>query len=246
MKGRIWFEGNPWPNGHAVEEFIWQILLQEDAPRLLLHLRSEEYMGDDSEDLIDEEVNDDAEGDDWSTPGVWGNYGQCVLSNIYWGVNGNIAPKINWPILKNPENIDLYVDPLNSEASLNDNYRENAFDIYLLGHDSVRGNKISIFTDRPGFYNVKWAGAIALSYSGEYDYRYRFFTVIEGVQFGGFRIENPKSDENRNGIVFPKWLPPTDAARELRARNLAARYIIASEGLEFRPGKGFQPDFLFP
>lgn len=44
MDGRIWFEGNPWPGGHAVRVFLFAGYLNETGIGLILHLEGADWL----------------------------------------------------------------------------------------------------------------------------------------------------------------------------------------------------------
>jgi hypothetical protein len=241
MHGRIWFEGNPWPEGHPLAEFAFQILLDESGPRLLLHLRTEEY---DAEDDQDVEAGDGD--DDWLAKGAWGNYHACILSNTHWGVASRSAPRLDGPVPAKPETLTLEVDPASPGETLQRDQDDHAFHVYLLGHDAVGGHEIRIVKGSADLYEVSWSGLIALTYGGDTVFRHRFRAEIHDAEFGGFRIENPNPSADPRVFIHPKPRPPEFAARETRARDLAARLLSGAEILDFHAGKGFAPDFLKP
>lgn len=242
MHGRIWFLNNPWPEGHSIAEFTFQILLDEGGPRLLLHLVTEDYglHGD-----TDSEEEEDVESD-WLSKDVWTNYHRCILSNIYWGPDRKSAPPLETPVHARPDTFSLHVDPVAYGAEMPRSRDVCAFHIYLLGHDSVGGHEIQIVRDVWGLYNISWFGLVALTYAGESTFLHRFRAEVHAVEFGGFRLENPPPSANVRAFVHPKPRPPEFAAREARARRLAAQMISGAEALDFHVGKGFDPDFLKP
>jgi hypothetical protein len=238
MRGHIWFERNPWPGGHAINEFAFQILLDESGPRLLLDLQSEDYNAHDNPDA-DEETGKG----DWQSKGVWGNYHACSLSNVKWGITPGTAPLLTAPVDARPANIAVRADPVAADGTSPLCHDEHAFHIYLLGHDSVHDHDIRITRAVNGLYEIAWSGLIALSYVGDYVFRHRFRAALHDVPFGGFRIENRNPAAGAH-FVYPKPLPPTPEAREARARSLAVRFVRDADALSFRPGLGFSPDFL--
>ncbi len=172
--GRIVFPGNPWPAGHAIDEFAWSGRIDENGNLWFdLHLRSAEYRA--------EGVPESAAGDaDWSSPQVWCNYGSCTLSSTYWGEDdgtGFLAATPGSPFhLTSLTPQRLTADPLPLVDI--DQLEYLAFNIYLLGHDSVADQEVS-FTRRPdGSHHIDWHGRIALTYAGDVEFRHRFEAEI--------------------------------------------------------------------
>jgi hypothetical protein len=238
MHGRIWFADNPWPDGHAVRAFLFQILLDESGPRLLLDLESEDYDAHDDLDADDGSVKGD-----WDSKDVWGNYHACSLSNVRWGVTPATAPLLLSPVDPRPDTIAVRADPVAADGTSPLCYDKHAFHIYLLGHDTVHDHDIRIRRSADGLYEASWSGLIALTYAGEDVFRHRFHAELHDVPFGGFRIENLNPTAIHH-FVHPKPVPPTPEARQARARALAARFVRDADALSFHPSLGFAPDFL--
>lgn len=238
MHGRILFADNPWPDGHAIVAFAFQILLDESGPRLLLDLESEDY-----DAHHDPDANEEPGKGDWNSKGVWGNYHACSLSNVKWGVTPASAPLLTAPVDAMPDTIAVRADPVAADGTSPLCHDDHAFHIYLLGHDSVHDHDIRITRATGGLYKVAWSGLIALSYAGDDVFRHRFRAEVHDVVFGGFRIENPNPAAGLH-FVYPKPVPPTPEAREARARSLVTRFVRNASALSFRPGLGFSPDAL--
>jgi hypothetical protein len=173
--GRIVFPGNPWPEGHPIEEFAWTARIEDGDLWFDLHLRSAEY---DSEREIEDE--DDEKDSDWEAPTVWNNYHQCTLSSTFWGEAGGfrVCPVDAF----SPVWLDgrvFAIDPIDSEIDDADN---RPFHIYLLGHDSVANHRIEFrrIADSDTF-DILWTGDIALSYVGDYRLGHRFDARIARV-----------------------------------------------------------------
>ena len=177
QENRIWFAGNPWPEGHPIKQFEWKAEIRDGVVWMLLHLESADYY---SERRIDDK---DAEYDsDWEAPIVWGNYHQCILSCTYWQNHRGfpVCPVEQF----SAEFLDGYeaiVDPLPESADKG--FDDRAFHIYLLGHDAVAGHRIH-FRRRAGSdrFDIEWTGKIAKAYVGDYEYRYDFRSRIFDVQ----------------------------------------------------------------
>ena len=176
IDGRIHFPGNPWPEGHPIDEFAWTARQEGDRIRFDLHLRSADYYSE--RDVEDSEED----GPDWTAPIVWGNYHRCTLSSTFWG-SGNgfdVCDASEY----SPEWLDgrtFVIDPVDGEI---ENSEEHAFHLYLLGHDCVVNHRI-VFrrTGKAGLFDIEWTGAIALTYVGRYTPEHRFEAVIRQVPF---------------------------------------------------------------
>ncbi len=181
IDGRILFPGNPWPDGHPIDEFEWTARVEDGELWFDLHLRSAEY---DSE----REVEDDEEKDlsSWEAPIVWNNYHRCTLSSTFWGEEGGfrVCPIDDFSLAWLDARV-FAVDPMEGEigaADEDEDEDDRPFHIYLLGHDSVANHRIE-FRRIPGSdnFNILWSGDIALSYVGNYRLEHRFEARIAGV-----------------------------------------------------------------
>ena len=77
---RIYFKGNPYPNGHQISKFIWSGRIDEDQNIWFdFHLESDKYYAEDESDDVEEPESD------WKAKIVWGNYHSCKISSTYWG-----------------------------------------------------------------------------------------------------------------------------------------------------------------
>jgi hypothetical protein len=198
--GRIWFPGNPWPTGHAIQEFRWSGRL-DTGGRLWfdLHLETVDYHSEGPPGLEHE--------DSWRSPVVWGNYGNCTLSSTFWqdeGSTGLLAGSaeapLDWASLVGRE---FWADPADEGATI-DQDQEPAFRIYLLGHDAVAAHRVR-FRDgsAPGVFDIEWTGRIALAYTGEHSLLHTFRAQISGAKFEGFEL--------------PQELTESEARERLRA-----------------------------
>lgn len=167
--GRIVFTGNPWPEGHAIAEFRWTASVRDGMVWFDLHLRSVDY---DAEREIDEPEDEEIDHpSDWEAPNVWTNYHRCTLSSTNWGQGDGFAVCAQ---------TDYSLDKLDGlEVSVDDpppgDIEDNAFHIYLLGHDAAAAHRIR-FDRIPGSdrFNITWAGKIALAYVGDLAYKHEF------------------------------------------------------------------------
>lgn len=173
---RIWFPGNPWPEGHPIKDFKWSAELRDGMVWFHLHLKTADY---DSEREIEEDENED-HNSSWEAPSVWGNYHACTISSTNWHRGGfPVCPAADYTV----DDLDGYeaqVDllPLKEDFDWDD----LAFHTYLLGHDSVAAHRIK-FTRRgtSDRFDIEWTGKIALVYAGDYEYRHDFRALIHDV-----------------------------------------------------------------
>lgn len=188
---RIFFTGNPWPEGHPVKEFRWTAAVRDGQVRFDLHLRSDDYEAE--REIEDPEENDDEddkdeEGDDtedlayigdWQSVGVWTNYHRCTLSSTNWGAGDGLAVCATADYsLALLDGLEIEVDDP-PPADIEDNF----FHIYLLGHDAAAAHRIR-FDRIPGTdrFNITWTGKIALAYAGDNEYKYEFAAHLYGVE----------------------------------------------------------------
>lgn len=196
---RIYFLENPYPNGHALEEFTWSGRIEEDETIWFdFHLKTENYYAEDDTDLNEEEEEEEEEEEDvdsdWDSKVVWGNFHRCTMSSTFWGDNGI---KISTPSEKVVFN-DLIKDVLLADAfPLDDDYDYDdvAFGIYLLGHDSCANHRIQITPTASNQFDIDWSGKIALTYVGDDEFRYDFKLHLQNVEFDGFHYPKTWSVE---------------------------------------------------
>ncbi|MFC7339654.1 hypothetical protein ACFQY0_20890 [Haloferula chungangensis] len=174
-ENRIWFPGNPWPEGHPIKDFAWTAEVRKGIVWFFLHLKTADYYSE--RDIDDEGEDFDSS---WEAPIVWGNYHSCTISSTDWHDGGfPVCPCSEYSI----ESLDGYeaiVDPL--PINPDGDWDDLAFHTYLLGHDSVAGHKIK-FSRRndSNDFDIHWEGKIALVYAGDYEYRYDFKALVYGV-----------------------------------------------------------------
>lgn len=171
IENRILFPGNPWDRGHILEEFKWSGRLTRDGLIFDFHLHTDDYYAEDEdEDELDDETFENL--GDWESKIVWSNYHHCTLSSTYWG-EGNGIPVTDKKMisLEELEGNEYTADPLPIE----DWDEPFAFQVYLLGHDSVADHSIQ-FVKRtaPFTYTIDWQGKIALTYAGRDEFEYSF------------------------------------------------------------------------
>ncbi|SEJ15659.1 MULTISPECIES: hypothetical protein [unclassified Variovorax] len=178
---RIFFTGNPWPEGHPVKEFRWTAAVRDGQVRFDLHLRSDDYEAErEIEDPEEEDETEDGEYiGDWQSVGVWTNYHRCTLSSTHWGAGDGLAVCAAADYsLDMLDGLEIVVDDPPPE-----DIEQNFFHIYLLGHDAAAAHRIRFDriagTER---FNVTWTGKIALAYAGDNEYKYEFAAHLYGVE----------------------------------------------------------------
>lgn len=167
---RMWFPGNPWPAGHAIEEVTWAGVLTADGLRFELRIQSADYYADDPEDQDEDEHEPES---DWLAKIVWGNYHACHIEGGF--------PLASAPDLERP----LAFDRLDPEIP--EDFDDAYFATYLLGHDSVADHNLRFSPVAEG-HQLHWDGKIALTYGGDEDLRYRFWAEVPRVRFEGFKV----------------------------------------------------------
>lgn len=183
---RIYFPGNPWPEGHAIEHLSWTGRIEADGLYFDLDLRSADYH---AERRLED---DESEPDSWKSPLVWGNYHRCSLSSTKWGSDrgvfvANAKKPLDWSTLSE------HAFEVDKRTAVDDDER-HAFHIYLLGHDTVLRHRIHFSEPHDGKHRLRWKARVALTYAGYYDLKHRLEVDAE-VSFEGFRpakgLENP-------------------------------------------------------
>ncbi len=198
--GRIVFADNPWPRGHRIERAVWSGRIDDRGLWFDLHVESARYDEDDdvraaAGDGSDEDVVDPP-GGDWAAKAVWGNYHRCSLSSTKWRCDGGFLvgtaeQRFDWADLAGQR---FAVDPLPSTRATTaqlpraagDDQPEPAFNIYLLGHDTVGGHRLR-FTPGRGGARIDWEARIALTYAGDQRFIHRLTAHIDAARFEGFR-----------------------------------------------------------
>lgn len=191
MTDRIWFPGNPWPDGHRIRGFDWDGRL-DHAGNLWFNLEfsTAPYAETPPSDAV-------VEPGDWTSPDVWRNYHGCSLTTYDWANLRAGTPETPFRFTR-PHR--LTADPLPPPTPECD----PVFALYLLGHDSCADHEITFTpeTTGPG-HRIDWTARIALTYAGEEEFRYGFRAVLRNCAPGR--------------IAFPENLP-VERARELLAR----------------------------
>jgi hypothetical protein len=193
--GRIYFPGNPWPEGHRITNFQWTGRVERSSGIWFdLHLQTEDYRA--------EGEREERERGDWESPIVWNNYGSCTLSSTYWpgcayGFQaGSVKLPLDWSGLEHRE-FAFDDDPEDLGVP-------RPFNIYLTGHDAVSAHRIKIKRE-PSVetYHFAWKGSIALAYAGDERFIHSFQAEVQGVPFGGILIPDDVREQDAFALVEP-------------------------------------------
>jgi hypothetical protein len=195
IDGRIFFPGNPWPQGHRVTSCeiiaaidphigIYTDEARYEGPGLSLsiELQTADYDEDDPSD------RDGIAHDDWSSKIAWNNYGSCSIGESQSSnTPGFCVSDGTAPFSFNHDEYRFVVDPLplNWDAFM----VTRAFGIYLLGHDAIADINIHLHSRLPdGSYTLDWNGRIAQAYIGKTEFTHEFHAQITGVRFKEIRL----------------------------------------------------------
>lgn len=183
QSGRIFFKGNPWPEGHPIKTFKWTALAKGWNVYFSFHLETEHYESEREYDID----NDDTEYEtDWEAPIAWSAYHHCILSSDDYH-NGEF--KVCRRSKFRPEYFDGFTIKLDEDPGDIGFLEDRHFHIYLQGHDATAFQNIT-FRRVAGtnLFNIAWTGRIALAYVGEEEYKYEFEARINGVPFPKLNI----------------------------------------------------------
>lgn len=175
--GRIFFAGNPWPEGHPIKTFVWSAERRGTDVWFGFHLKTEGYYSE--RDIDDDESIEYPS--EWSAPGLWRNYHACTISSSFWHNGGFPACSVEEFSIYGIDGLRVHVDPLPQD--LRASFESRAFHIYLLGHDSVIDHRIAFSrVAETDLFDIKWEGKIALAYAGSYNPKHHFRAEISGVK----------------------------------------------------------------
>ncbi len=176
---RIYFAGNPWPEGHAINTFDWTAKRVDGDLWFEFHLQSAQY--DHERKIVDDEDTD--YNSEWEAPSVWTNYGRSTMSATQWHAGGfKVCPIEDFSM----ETLDGMTFEIDAGSDPGEEYPERAFHIYLLGHDAVVDHRIHFkrIGDSTRF-DILWSGKIALIYVGDDTPKYRFEARLHAVECPG-------------------------------------------------------------
>lgn len=186
---RIWFPGNPWPEGHRIVEFAWGGRLDPGVGvRFTFELVSADY---DEDDPPGAEDGDDEPESDFEAKIAWCNFHRCSVSSAGGFVVGTPDEPLDFATLADRT---FRVDRPEDLAGLDDD-DDLAFHIYLLGHDSVADHRIRFpVVHAPFEFELEWDGRIALTYVGDVELRHGFHVRVRAAAFRGFEIPDELDD----------------------------------------------------
>ncbi len=217
VQGRIFFPGNPWPNGHRVASFRWGAILHPRRGLALeFELTSADYYDDDGTHIVPRDREDEELAkSDWQSKIAWNNFHACTIGPSMSSLTPGIAVSDG----RAPFDFDrpayaFTADPLPVDMATF--FETNAFGIYLLGHDAVADHRIAMKRSADGSYAVDWTGRIALAYVGEHDFKYSFNARVAGVRF--------ELDLN---VLFPRQQRTRPARLEARSGREPQGSLVA-------------------
>ena len=211
--GRIYFPGNPWPEGHAIKSLSWGAAIHPEKGLLLqFQLKSADYYAADGDHVVKDEELDGKT--DWECKTAWNNYHACHIQESH-NLGGFLVSDGQTPFVFGAEQYTLQADPL--PVDWENFYQTNAFSIYLLGHDAVANHQIDLRrTPAEGeVYSLDWSGRIALAYVGETDFRYAFQAYQPEVRFDAICLWyfDPVIAKEQLGLEIDPALTPRDYIR---------------------------------
>jgi hypothetical protein len=225
-EGRIWFPGNPWPDGHRIAKFHWKGWLSpQDGAGFGLSLKTATYDEDDRAELdYGEESPDDEERYPFGGfKGTWMNYSSASIDAMQGFVAGTPDEPLDFGRLAERE---FHVDPLDQVADYEDD-DEYAFHVYLLGHDSVADHRIRFpVRHAPSRFDVEWTGRVALTYIGDDEFRYEFRAQVPAAGFTGFTLPRDLDDDDAQALLA-RCVRDADAFR-LDDRGSLRRFVPAT------------------
>ncbi len=201
QEDRIFFPGNPWTNGHVIESFEWTARIEREGLFFDFTLETADYKAEDDQ----EEDDDDEDGaTDWTSKIVWGNYHRCRISSNFWddAAQGiRITP--DGPLhLTQLSGTTLTADALPRNAEI-----KPAFNVYLLGHDSVADHAITFGQQHgPLQYSVEWTGKIALTYAGRKDFEYTFVANISRAELSLIEVSFDIDEDDEARELFSRYV----------------------------------------
>ena len=173
---------------------------------------------------------EDPEGyDAWISPIVWNNYHCCFLSSTKWeDATGLLAATPERPFrFTDPRPQRLTADPLPVE----DLDAQPAFHIYLLGHDSVAGHEVEFTRQDAGGFSIAWTGRIALTYTGDEEFRHGFRAEIRDAALGPIRVaDGMPVEEARRRLTQLIDIPLVDAPHQMAESELDGHRVLMLPG----------------
>lgn len=214
MHGRIWFEGNPWPEGHGIKaaEFFLSLSHGYDEdwtphPQLDLGLtiESEDYYAamtkeerDAAYDREAKAIDEGVELSDWAAFIAWQNFHRCRFQS-----SNAVIAKAGSLFDMNSLSKTCFVFEEGLKKVGDWDYESSAFTAYILGHDSLADHKIHISNveGAPNLYDINWTGAVAMSYRGDDSFDYRFRAQIRNLPFSGIRVYRDTQNDGGESAI---------------------------------------------
>lgn len=200
MHGRIYFPGNPWPEGHALKELTWSARIDPERGLVFgLYLTSADYYAERELDDVDDHASAW-----WEAPGAWSNYHACRLSSNAWVVGTDREP-LSFAGLS--ERTFVVDDPSSPDFDVDDLDDGRTFHIYLLGHDDCADHRIRFSHDGDsGLWRLDWHGRIALAYVGDYEFLHEFRVEAAELAFAGFELPAGLAEAEARALLT-RWCP---------------------------------------
>jgi hypothetical protein len=178
---------------------------------IAFELISEDYYEADGTHLVSEE-DDDAEKSDWESKAAWNNYHRCWIGKSQTSSAAGIPVSDGTRAFAfDQEEYHFSADPL--PVDWDDFFDQQAFGIYLLGHDAVADHKIHLHSRRSdGSYTLDWTGKIARTYMGETEFTHDFIARVDGVKFDAISLWyfDPAIAKEQLGIEMDPNMTPRD------------------------------------
>lgn len=210
LQGRIWFPGNPWPEGHKITSCTWSGHIQPGRGlSLFFEIKTEEYYAADGTHIVEDESEGVSE---WASKVGWNNYGSCWIGPSQTSFNpGILVSDGTKPFDLTRDEYVFTADPLpvDWETFL----ARQAFGIYLLGHDAVADHRIHLRKNSAdGSYALDWSGKIARAYVGKESFDHRFQARVAGVRFDAIGLMecDPAYAKDYYGIDLDPQMTPYD------------------------------------
>ncbi|MFD7659569.1 hypothetical protein ACFV4N_36820 [Actinosynnema sp. NPDC059797] len=189
--GRIWFPGNPWPDGHRIAMFAWNGRLDHDGRLWFnLELTTAPYLETPPSEAV-------AGTDHWSSAETWEEYERCWLTS--YGFGDLLAGTPERPFrLTRPHRLTADPLPLSRPGA------DLTWFTHVLGHDASADHELVFTPEATGTgHRIDWTAKVALTYLlGEEDFRHGFRVLLR--------------DRAPGDISFPDDVP-VHRAREMLA-----------------------------